>query len=159
MEHHVAAVARAKSLGFDYKTAEQLAATTTWPELSERLEVVRLNSGTPAVAAALLGTVPTPKVRFGDALDMFIKDFNREKLAKMSSGQVQKWKDIPNRAIADFIDVVGDKPLDEITQEDARVFHRHWQDRIVPSVPGKKGLTADYGNRQIIYWAPFAKSK
>lgn len=146
---HHAAVARARSFGFQYKSAQELSATATWPELSERLEVISAHRDEPNVATALLGVVEAPRARFGDALDMFIKDFNREKLSKMSKSQFKKWKDIPNRAIADFIEVVGDKPLDEITREDARVFHQYWQDKIVPAVPGQKALTASYGNRQI----------
>ena len=101
------------------------------------------------VVDAALGLADAPRVTFTDAFKIYCEEINRAELAKKSPGQLRKWRVIPERAIRSFSDIVGDKPLDEITRADAVKFYRHWLDRISPEDVSIERMSASSGNRQI----------
>jgi integrase len=56
---------------------------------------------------------------------------------------------IPERAIRTFVDVVGDKPLQEISRSDAVAFYKFWLERVSPEGSGEERWSPSSGNRQI----------
>tara|TARA_R110002126_G_scaffold157588_2_gene305040 strand:- start:5242 stop:6636 length:1395 start_codon:yes stop_codon:yes gene_type:complete len=126
------ALKRVKAMGFGYTSAEDLARSATWDELSSRLEAIMPVSTPPEVGQAVLGTVLQPQDRFDDAFRTYIEGPGKVVLANKSPNQLRLWKNIPKRAIRRFVEVVGDKPLATITREDAVRFYRFWLNRIMP---------------------------
>jgi integrase len=58
--------------------------------------------------------------------------------------QRRLWENAVKRSFARFAELVGDKPVDELTREDARAFRAHWSERI-----SREGLSAASANREI----------
>ena len=149
-----AARSRAMALGFVYAPAEELAATSDLADIMDRLERVSEversvpNPAQEAEAAALLGGVAEPKVLVSDAFDIYCNEIAIDELIGKSDAQKAAWKKTKNRGIQYFIDVVGDKPMREITRQDAQVYYNWWKDRVVPK-PGKKALSTKTANRDL----------
>ena len=145
---YAAAVKRVKAMGFGYTPAEELGRSASWEELSSRMEAI-LSPTTPReVEQAVLGTVTPPKDRFADALRIFVEGPGKLVLANKSPNQLRIWQNIPKRAIARFIDVVGDKALVDIRREDAVKFYRFWLNRIMPD-DDTDPMHPSSGNREI----------
>jgi integrase len=145
---YAAALKRVKAMGFGYVSAEELGRDARWEELSSRFEAILPESTPRAVEQAILGTIPPPRDRFEDALRIYIEGPGKLALANKSPNQLRIWKNIPKRAIARFVEVVGDKPLAEITRGDAVVFYRYWLNRIMPEDDAAP-MHPSSGNREI----------
>jgi hypothetical protein len=114
------------------------------------MEAIMLPTTTDTTVAAVLETVEEPKVKFTDALNVYTEEIAKHELAGKSSEQFRKWKVIPERAIRNFTEIVGDVALSDITREDALKFYRHWQGKIHPPRDSKLSpMSASSGNRQI----------
>lgn len=150
LKRYQAAVRRASALSFGYRAAADIEAKASWQELAERMEAI-LDTRTPhAVEVAVLGGEPAPSVTLSQALDVYINDIAASELVTKSQQQRRKWLVIPKRAVDTFIAVVGDRPISEISREDAHKFYRHWLARIAPTEQGvRPSHTASSGNRQI----------
>lgn len=146
---YTAAVRLATALGYGYRPAAEIANEASWAELASRMERVLPDATSNAVVQAVLGTVEVPTVRFSDALKVYSDEIYRAELAKKSPQQLRKWRVIPERAIRTFVDVVGDKPLEEISRSDAVSFYRFWLQKISPDASGAERWSASSGNRQI----------
>lgn len=96
----------------------------------------------------MLGTIAQPQDRFEDALKIYIDGPGKLALANKSPNQLRLWNNIPKRAIRRFVDVVGDKPLSEITRADAVKFYRYWLNRIMPE-DDTEPMNPSSGNREI----------
>ncbi len=125
-----AARALAAARGFDYRPAGDLAAGPLEDLLARLESLVRGGKLAPdAEIDAVLGLVDRPRLPLSAALDEFF-DLTTDRLAGKSEGQVRRWRVPRIRAVRDFVEVVGDKPLDQITRDDALAFRRWWRDRI-----------------------------
>lgn len=140
-QRYDAAVATAKSLGFEYRTATEIAAGPI-DELVARVEKAAEHIDTPQIAAAVLGTV-LPEHRVSDIWNMY-EHHNADGLAGLSEAQLEAQKKSRERAVRYLIDVIGDKTLAETTRSDALKFRSWWIKKI-----GRDGLTAYAGNRSI----------
>jgi len=142
-DRFLAAKSVAHYFGFPYRTTAQIAAG----DLSELIDRVEALEGgeqpTLTHVEALLGTAKRPEVRISSALDEYIKH-NRTTLAKKSERQRHRWEVMRRRAIKNFIDVVGDKPVEEIARDDALNFRDWWSDRLE-----NDGLTPDSPNKDL----------
>lgn len=140
-DRFAAAVRVAASRGFPYKTAAELAAGPI-DDLVRRLEA--LVSGAtlapPVEADALLGDVARPVFRLSDVVAAFEQDQAAELRAK-SPDQVQRWRNPKAKAVANFVAVVGDKPLPDLTRDDARRFRDWWRERLAEK--DQRGNTAN----------------
>ncbi|WP_404403412.1 tyrosine-type recombinase/integrase [Pelagibacterium halotolerans] len=144
------AVKRAEALGFRYRTVHDLAANGSWDEISERMEAISQPGVGKAEADAVLGVVEEPAVLLSKALEVCTTTVWAKDLKTKSAQQLRKWKAIPSRAVARFKSVVGDKPIAEITREDAQTFYKYWLERIAPPEQGKAPThTPNSGNREI----------
>lgn len=144
------AVKRAEALGFRYRTVHDLAANGSWDEISERMEAISQPGVGKAESDAVLGVVEEPAILLSAAIDVCISTVWAKELKKKSPQQLRKWKAIPKRAVARFKAVVGDKPIAEISREDAQKFYKYWLGRIAPPEQGKAPThTPNSGNREI----------
>jgi len=139
-----AAKSIASYFGFPYRTAEQIADGEI-AELIERVEALEGDERTTSRThvQALLGTARRPEFRVSSALDEFIKH-NSTTLAKKSEKQRHRWEVMRRRAIKNFIDVVGDKPIEELSRDDALNFRDWWSDRLE-----NEQLTPDSPNKDL----------
>src|SRR5690606_28435747 len=63
-------------------------------------------------------------------------------LSTLSPGQASKWGHPKQRALADLISVIGDKPVLDLIRADALAFRKHWQERVIG-----EGLAIDTANK------------
>jgi integrase len=83
----------------------------------------------PKVAPALLGGVAEPVLTVSRALDAYwalAADRTRGK----SPDQIRRWRNPKKKAIANFVAVVGDRPLNEISPDDVLAFRQWWVQRV-----------------------------
>ncbi|MDZ4135516.1 MAG: integrase, partial [Paracoccaceae bacterium] len=130
--------------GYRFLTAKQVASLPQ-DEFMARVSAVMESSrpGKPDLieAAALLGGAPEPAITISRALDIFWERTADRRRGK-SSDQVRRWGNPFKKAVANFIGVVGNKPISEITRAEMLDFKDWWSDRIEA-----EGLTAGSGNK------------
>ncbi|MGR3661003.1 MAG: DUF6538 domain-containing protein [Paracoccaceae bacterium] len=95
--------------------------------------------------AALLGTIPEPALTISKALDLYW-DLDREKLIGKSADQIRRWRNPRIKAIGNFIEVVGDKAIDQITRDDMLDFRQSWLERIESGEVGANSANKDLGH-------------
>ena len=118
-KRYLAAVRRASALGFSYRPAGDLEAKASWQELADRMEAI-LDVRTPhAVETAVLGGEAQPSPPLSEVLKIYLNDIAAPRLVTKSPNQQRKWRVKPERAVRTFITVNGDKPIGEITRDDA----------------------------------------
>jgi integrase len=149
VDRYEAAVKRATAMGFFYKPAEVLAETATTEEIIER--VLQSAGQGPAVTEALLGGSSLPKLPVGEAMEFYLDNIGIEEVRGHSPKQVRSWKKVKRRASSNFIKVVGDVPLLDITAEQAQAFWRWWFDRIAAGEVGASAGNRDVGNMRKLY--------
>lgn len=120
----------ARSLGFDFAPSDVLANRSV-EELVARIEALESQQmiEKPEAVAAILGGFSQPTLRVSEFVAAF-EAHERSALASYSEKQLVKWRNPKKRAADLFIAVVADKPIDEITRNDALDFREHWQMRI-----------------------------
>ena len=65
-----------------------------------------------------------------------------------SDAQKNSWRRVKNRAVTNFISVVGDRDMAEITRQDAQAFREWWARRVAPT-DGTKAMHPNSTNRDI----------
>ncbi|WP_336247116.1 DUF6538 domain-containing protein [Octadecabacter dasysiphoniae] len=100
-------------------------------ELVERVAAIEAPAGEPNLseAGALLGTVEGPHLTVQATLDLYWT-LARDKTFGKSADQLRRWRNPREKAIRNFIAVVGNKPIDQITRDDMLDFRQYWLDRI-----------------------------
>lgn len=68
-------------------------------------------------AAALLGGAQQPAITVNRALELYWELTTDEATRGMSEDQIRRWKNPRIKAIGNFVAVVGNKPIDQITRE------------------------------------------
>lgn len=123
--------ARARALGFPYRTASELSEGPL-AEILTRLQTIMDKDAAddPVTVAALAGGLERPVVRLSTLLDEF-EELNRAQLGAMSPDQVRRWRNPKRRALDNLMQVIGDKPLEDVSRADAVAFRKWWQDRIL----------------------------
>lgn len=154
-----AAVRRVEAMGFSFRDAAGLESPEAFASLVERLRLVLEGKQPDIVAKSLLGAVDVPKTTVSDAFDIYCNEIVADELVGKSKLQRDQWKKVKLRAVNNFKKLVDDKPMDEITIDDAKKLYRHWLGRIAP----KDGLPTasfssgnrDIGNMRVLYEAYF----
>lgn len=137
----------AATRGFRYLPAAQVARLPR-EELFSRIDAVgRDKAGNidKAEAVAFLGLAEKPKLTISRAL----KDYwtlAKDKTIGKSADQLRRWENPRKKAIKNLIDVIGDKPLDEITPDDMADFRQWWIDRMISDE-----LSANSANKDLIH--------
>ncbi|MBD8876666.1 DUF6538 domain-containing protein [Roseibium polysiphoniae] len=157
-----AAQKRALALGFAWKHMDYLLNEAPLEEVLRRVLSLEGKTGLQlkADAEAVLGTVPIPKTSVSEALDVFLTQIAPLELKGKSPTQIKHYTKVKQRAVANFIKVVSDKPMKDISREDAIRYHKWWQDRVT----GKKGRSMsastarrDLGNMRRLYREYFVR--
>lgn len=126
-----AAVRLAQIRGFAYRSTEEIAAGPL-DDLMNRLEVLLGRDNTlaePVEIAAVLGAVAPPVMTISEAMDDFFT-LAKDRLLNKSPAQAKRYETSRRLSVRNFAEVVGDKPLAEITRADAVAFRSWWQERV-----------------------------
>lgn len=124
--HFQKAVRIARQMGFSYQPMSTVAALPLL-ELVERLLALKDLKGEQVQAA--LGAKPEPQITLRDALERFW-GLAKDKVIDKSEQQIRKWKNPRRKAVENFISIVGNKDLKDITREDIVAFRDWWLVRI-----------------------------
>lgn len=136
----------AQTRGFAYKPRTALL-DAPMDEILDRVEAIPMRKGRPdgTVAAALLGTVPDPGLRVSAALESFW-DLTRDEMRGKSEDQMRRAKNPVIKAVRNFIEVVGDKPIAEISRDDMLDFRQWWSERLET-----EELTPNSANKDLVH--------
>lgn len=130
-------------LGYSFMPADRVAALPL-ADLAKRVEATK---GDPLAAAALLGGVSEPKITVTKALDLYWT-LAKDKTIGKSNDQLRRWENPLKKATRNFIEVVGDKPLADISGDDMLDFRQWWVERLA-----SEGLTANSANKDLTHLA------
>lgn len=133
----------AESRSLRFMRAQEVAALPL-REIVDRAKMTRRAGGQPdrIEARAVLGGVEEPSITVSRALDLFW-GYARDQTLGMSKDQLRRWENPHKKAIKNFVDVIGDKALGEITGDDMLDFRAWWLDRIAAGEVGTNSATKD----------------
>lgn len=120
----------AKTRGFRYAEMPKVVELPQ-ADLLARIEAISTVRGVPnsKEAKALLGGVSAPQITVAKALEMYWS-LARDKVLGKDADQIRRWKNPRIKAVSNFISVVGDIPISEITRDDMLDFRDMWIERI-----------------------------
>ncbi|GGC68288.1 tyrosine-type recombinase/integrase [Chelatococcus reniformis] len=127
-----AARRRARSFGFDYAPAADIAARPA-AEIVARVEAAQAaapRADEESAVTALLGGEGLPEIKLTTLFDEFEK-LQAASIKDLSEDQRRKWRNPKKRALANLLSVVADKSITALTRSDALDFRAWWQDRIL----------------------------
>jgi len=134
----------AAARGFRYMRADQVAKAPLG-ELLERFDTIGGPDNEPNLidAAAVLGGATEPAITVSRALEIYW-ELAADKTLGKSEDQLRRWKNPRIKAVKNFIDVVGDKSINEISGDDMLDFRQWWFERMEAG-----GLTANSANKDL----------
>jgi integrase len=141
-----AARSRARALGFDYVENGQLVQQPAEARL-ERLETLLMVKGLANDAgarAALLGTEKRPALKLSKVFVEY-EAITKDEVRDLSPDQLRIWRNGKIRAIERFVEVVGNKPVTELTQDDGITYCEWWRDRVTDDEVEAKTANKDIG--------------
>lgn len=152
-ERYDAARARARGFGFDYLQPEDIARAP----LADQLARSRATREVPpdqmeSAVIATLGGEPVPQLMLSGLFAEF-EALNRAANKDMSEDQRRKWRNPKLRAAANFIQVVGDRPLAEVTRAQAMDFRQWWEDRVMAEGVEIATANKDFGHLNTMFKA------
>lgn len=152
-ERYDSARTRARGFGFDYLPAEEVAQLPLTERLA-RIEAVR--AAPPAIegpsVVALLGGEAPPKLMLSGLFDVFER-LSKAENRDLSPDQLRKWRSPKLRAQTNFIDVIGDRPVAEVTRAQALDFRAWWQDRVMNEGMEIATANKDFGHLNTMFKA------
>ncbi|OJX99068.1 MAG: integrase [Rhizobiales bacterium 63-22] len=143
-----AAMRRVEALGLTYRSSHAMASHSSLEEIVSRLETVASQRLPQELAQGVAGMIPVPAVTVGKAFEIYCDEIVPDELVNKSAVQKAQWKKVKLRAVNNFIALVTDKAMSDITRDDAMKLYRHWLERIAPK-EGKPTHSASSGNRDI----------
>ena len=144
---------RAKSYGFTYRPAVELAEKADLVELIDRLKAV-VPSKTPITPKvqrdtdALLGLAEPNVVTITQAMDLYLSEIAQDELSGKSPEQVANYSKVKRRAIGNFVRMNGDMDMREIEREHGRKVYQHWAAKVHPT-DGSKPMSGNSANRDL----------
>lgn len=152
-ERYDAARARARGFGFDYLQPEDIAKVPT-SEILARVSMAQSASTAAEEAAvtALLGGEPVPDLMLSGLFEEF-KALNRVSNKDMSEDQKRKWANPKKRAVANFIGVVGDRRVADVTRSQAMDFRQWWEERVLTEGIEIATANKDFGHLNTMFKA------
>ena len=140
-----AAKARVVGLGFEYKSAADIAATSSLEEILRRIDVAFKS---PRDEAAILGAYSVPETTVRAAMLAYVNDIGIGETKGKSEQQKRKWRERKLAAAEQFIEVLGDKALLKITRADAVKYQAHWTSKVMGDKnASQRPLSASTANR------------
>jgi len=92
--------------------------------------------------AALLGTEQRPVFRLPKMFEEY-EAITKDEVRDFSPNQLRIWRNGRKRAVEHFVSVVGDKPVNEATEDDGIAYTEWWRDRVL-----KENVAVKIANRQ-----------
>ena len=132
------AVQVARAHGFVYKTIDQISASN----LSEIVQRLSVDVSSEQKVEALLGGAGSSKIQLSDCTELYW-NLVHDRLFNKSEHQIRKWKNPRKAAMKNFIEVVGDKHLQDVTRSDILDFRAWWNDKL------KNGFSPVSANKQM----------
>ncbi len=86
-----------------------------------------------------------PAITVANALELYW-ELAKDKTFGKSEDQLRRWRNPRIKAIRNLIDVIGDKPIDQITRDDMLDFRQYWLEKIEG-----EGLTLNSANKNLIH--------
>lgn len=144
VQAYEAAIVLARDFGFQYKSAEAIAAGSLGDILERltRLEAQRL-TGSAVAVSAVMGGRKAPEIRLSNLFETY-HNLEKTALTGKSDNQFRKWSNQRKNAIQNLKNITGDKLLVEILQDDLLEFRTWWADRVI-----HEGLTRGAANKNI----------
>ncbi len=135
----------ARSLGYDYLPHSELLDLPQEKRL-ERLETLVAKGLThdPAARMALLGTAERPSFNLSRLFEEY-EAATKDEVRDLSPDQLRIWRNGRIRAVAQFVQVIGDKPVTELTDADAIDYTEWWRARVVDDKVAAKSANKDIG--------------
>ena len=132
--------------GFRFMVASDVVNLPTL-DLVERIEAVMTPQRVvdKIEAAALLGTAKPPSLTVSRALERFWEIGKAKTLGK-SEDQIRRWRNPRIKAVKNFVEAVGDIPVEDVTTRHLHDFKAWWVERIA-----EDGLTANSANKDLIH--------
>ena len=145
LNRYDAARHNARSLGFEYIEVEQLAQQPTEARLV-RLEalVAKGVANDVAATAALLGAEKRPAPMLSKLFEEY-EPLTKDERKDFSPNQLRVWRNSRMRAVENFVSVVGDKPANEATIDDAIDYADWWRERVTHKDVAVKSANKDIG--------------
>ena len=139
--------------GFRYLDAGKVAELPVL-DLVARYKAVPLRDGSPdrIEAAAVLGGAQGVGLTVNKALEQYWTLAADKTLGK-SDDQLRRWKNPRIKAIKNFVDVVGDKLISDISADDMLDFRQWWFDRVE-----SEGLSTNAANKDLIHLGDVLKT-
>lgn len=139
--------------GYRYLPAAEVAKLPR-KELFERLSKVKRNDGTvdKAEATALLGGAKKPDITINRALDLYWT-LAQDKTIGKSEDQIRRWRNPRIKAIKNLVNLIGDKPIAQITPDDMLDFREWWLEKMQA-----EGLTANSVNKDLSHISTVLKT-
>ncbi len=137
--------------GFTYRPFAEIikGADSEFTDRAEKLEKVGADKS--EHFQALFGTAEKPRINVSGLLQEFEK-IRKQDIQNKSRDQLRVWRTPRQRAIANWLAVIGDRPIDEIDQYQAREFRDWWIDLV--ETKNKQPETA---NKDISHVATMAR--
>lgn len=137
LHKYKSAVLLARSYGFAYKTSYELATAPT-EELIERLTQSKIEKEN---ETALLGGLDQPQLKLSQCEEQYWK-LTKDRLVDKTPHKISKWKNPRKSSLDNFIEVAGDKALQEVSRTDILSFKEWWRNKIAigrsPSTANKQ---------------------
>lgn len=147
-----AARARARSLGFDFASAEEITDSRHVSDIMSRLEALLTKSDSQSKKdrAAAFGGEAAPKLMLSGLFHAF-ESISVRSLGDLSPDQKRKWAHPKKRALANLINVIGDKEVSAVTRNDALDFRAWWTSRILQEDIKIATANKDIGNLDTMF--------
>lgn len=148
-----AAMELAAVRGLAYLDVRRVAELPT-EDLLRRIEAVQTHKGIPdrLEAAAILGGAPNSEITVSKALEIYWT-LTKDKLIGKSPDQIRRWKNPRIKAIKNFISIIGDKAIQDISGDNMLDFRHWWVERIE-----KDGVTANSANKDLGHFGDVLKT-
>lgn len=148
-----AARKRARGFGFDYLPAAEVSRLPI-PEIVARLEAASTSGSElhELSVSALAGGVKQPKLMLSDLFAEYER-LSATDIRDLSPDQVRKWRNPKLRAVANLIQVVGDRPISSVTRDQALDFREWWQGRVADEELDPDTANKDFGHLNTMFKA------
>jgi integrase len=154
-----AARKRVEAYGFTFHSATDLNMVANYDDLRRRLLAIEAAVHPKEVGASLVGAVDVPQTTISKAFDIYCDEIVADELVNKSKVQKDQWKKVKQRAVNNFIALISDKAMVDITVDDAQKVYQHWLQRIAPkkgkATAGASSGNRDVGNLRVLYAAYF----
>jgi integrase len=138
-ERYKAAVRNARLHGFSYKTIDQISKSSL-DDIVKRLLLTDIEPKDQA--EAILGGAGDNQIKLSSSIEIYW-DLVHDRLFNKSEHQIRKWKNPRRSAMKNFIKVVGDKSLQDVSRTDVLAFRKWWNERL------KMGMSPISANKQM----------